>query len=110
MRSRDDVEAAYFALLRAREELDLVRRYGEYLADERRRIRRFRSEGAALDELVPRRRRRALAATDRPLAEALEARLSVIEDELRRLPDRLAAAESYVEAAEREHDELRRAS
>lgn len=107
MGTTSDVEAAYFALLRAREELASLRRYGEYLADERRRIRRFRTEGEALRDEVDRRLRRALAHTDGQLQEALGTRMSVIEDELARLPDRIEAAEEYVAECEQEHDEMR---
>lgn len=108
MGTANDVEAAYFALLRAREELVALRRYGEYLADERRRIRRFRTEGEALQDEVDRRLRRALAHTDGPLEQALRTRMGVIEDELARVPDRIEAAEAYVEECEQEHDEMRR--
>lgn len=107
MGARDDAEAAYFALLRAREELDALRRYREYLEDERRRIRRFVSEGAALDDDVGPRLRRALSHTDEPLHDALQTRRAVVEDELQRLPERLEAAEAYVEECEAEHRRLR---
>lgn len=107
---RDEVEAAYFTLLRAREELDGLRRYDDYLRDERGRIRRFVSEGDALADRVERRYRRAFAHTDKPLADALRARLGVLEDELGRMPERLAAAEAFVEECEREHAELKRSA
>lgn len=106
MGTHDDAEAAYFALLRAREELTALRRYQEYLAEERRRIRRFRSEGVALDSEVPRSLRRPVAHTDENLREALAARGAVVEDELRRLPERLEAAEEFVEECEQEHRRL----
>lgn len=107
MGARDDAEAAYFALLRAREELDALRRYEEYLEDERRRIRRFVAEGSALDDSVEPRLRRALRHTDRPLHEALRTRRAVVDDELARIPERLEAAETYVEECEAEHERLR---
>ncbi len=105
--ARDEVDAAYFALLRAREELDGIRRYGEYLRDEGRRLRRALAEGAALADTVDRRLRRPLRHTDQPLEEAIRARLAVIEEELNVLPDREVAAEEYVEECEREHSQLR---
>ncbi|MCA1784065.1 MAG: hypothetical protein LC679_18410 [Intrasporangiaceae bacterium] len=71
---RDEQEAAYFTLLRAREELDDIRRYGEYLA------------------------------------EAVEARLAVIVDEQRGLPDREAAADAFVTECEQEYASLQRGS
>jgi hypothetical protein len=100
---RDETEAAYFALLRAREELDALRRYDEYLVAEAQRLRRSRSEGEALLDAVDRRLTRALRHTDQPLAQAITARLAVIADERDRLPERLAAAEEFVAACEREH-------
>lgn len=105
---RNEVEAAYFTLLRAREELQELRRYEEYLRDERGRLRRFRSEGAALSERVAARHRRALAHTDRPVEDALRVRLAVVDEELARLPDRLAAAEAFVTECEDDHARLRR--
>lgn len=105
---RDEVEAAYFTLLRAREELFALRRWEEYLADELRRMRRFVSEGEALADTVDRRLRRALRHTETPLQEALDARAAVIRDEQSRLPERIAAAERFVEECERDHAALRR--
>lgn len=104
---RDEVEAAYFTLLRAREELDALRRYDEYLTLEAQRLRRGTAEGAALAETVSRRVRRGLRHTDGPLIEATDARLRAIEDERPRLPDRIAAAEQFVAACEQEHAALR---
>ena len=105
---RDEVEAAYFTLLRAREELSALQRWEEFLADELRRMRRFDREGAALDDTVDRRLRRALRHTDGPLKEALDARAAAIRDEQARLPDRVAAAQRFVEECERDHEALRR--
>lgn len=107
MPGRDEVQAAYFALLRAREEVQALRRYDEYLHDERRRITRFLAEGDALEAPVDRRLRRALSHTDEAVGRALERRLGAIDDELAHLPDRLEAALAYVSEAEQEHDQLR---
>lgn len=107
---RDEVEAAYFTLLRAREELDGIRRYREYLAEEARRLRRFMAEGQAHADGIDRRLRRALRHTDTPLADAVEARLAVIADELRGLPVREAAADRFVTACEQDHAALQRRS
>lgn len=104
---RDEVEAAYFTLLRARDELTGLRRWEEYLADELRRLRRFTSEGEALADTVDRRLRRALRHTDGPLKDALDARAAVIRDEQARLPERIEAAERFVEECERDHSALR---
>lgn len=104
---RDEVEAAYFTLLRARDELTALRRWEEYLADELRRLRRFTSEGEALADTVDPRLRRALRHTDGPLKDALDARAAVIRDEQARLPERVEAAEQFVEECERDHSALR---
>lgn len=101
--ARDEVEAAYFALLRAREELDALRRYDEYLLAEAQRLRRATSEGDALREAVDRRLTRGLRHTDQPLAHAVTARLAAIADERERLPERIAAAEAFVAACEHDH-------
>ncbi len=100
--ARDEAEAAYFTLLRAREELDALRRYDEYLVAEAQRLRRSSSEGEALLDAVDRRLTRALRHTEQPLAQAVTARLAVIADERGRLPERLAAAEEFVAACERD--------
>jgi hypothetical protein len=100
---RDEVEAAYFALLRAREELDALRRYDEYLVAEAQRLRRSRSEGDALRDAVDRRLPGRCATATNPLAQAITERLAVIADERAASAGRLAAAEEYVAACEREH-------
>ena len=106
--ARDDVEAAYFALLRARDEVSDLQRYQEYLSDEARRLRRSTSEADALSTQAPPRLRRRLLHTDAPLAEAIRGRLEVIADELWWVPDQLRAAESWVAECEAEHDRLKR--
>lgn len=104
---RNELEAAYFTLLRAREEVQALTRYGEVLHDEERRLRRFRTEGEAIADRVDRRLLRAIKHTDGPLQEALDTRLAVLADERVRLPDRIAAAEAFVVEAEADHAALR---
>lgn len=104
---RDEVEAAYFTLLRAREKVDALRRYEEFLRDERRRLQRFVADGDALDAHVDPRLRRALKHTDETVGKALKARHEVIDAELNAIPDRVAAAEEFVRESEAEHDRLR---
>jgi hypothetical protein len=104
---RDETEAAYFSLLRARDELSNLHRYEEYLRAEAQRLRRTSSEARALAEAVDRRLLRRLRHTDQPLDDAVRTRLEVIADELERLPDRVAAAQAHVEECEREHAERR---
>lgn len=104
---RDEAEAAYFALLRAREEVTALHRYGEFLEAEQRRIHRFVADGDALDAHVAPGLRRRIAHTDAGVSKALKARLEAIDGELERLPARLEAAAAYVEECEQEHARLR---
>ncbi len=104
---RPDVEAAYFALLRAREDEADLRRYAEHLADEARRLRRFSSETKAAADDAPQRLRRRISHTDDPLTKAVAARLEAVGDELSRLDQRIEDAAAYVVSCEAEHDRLR---
>lgn len=106
MAERSERETAYFALLRARDELTALRRYAEHLDDELRRLRRAEREEAALRDGVPPRMRRALRASDAELAEVRARRVALLEDERLRLPDRIVAAEAFVQECERHHDVL----
>jgi hypothetical protein len=106
MPERSEREAAYFTLLRARDELSGVERYAEYLQAERQRLRRSVSEEAALRGTVSERLRRILRGTDDELTQAVERRLALIEDELLRLPPRIDAAAAYVLECERTLDTL----
>lgn len=107
MGQRDDVEAAYFALLRAREEEADLQRYADYLDDEARRLRRSTREMDALADDVPRGLRRRLVHTEAPLVAAVRQRLETIADEQQRMPDRLVAAHEFVLACERDHERLK---
>lgn len=107
MGARNEVEAAYFALLRAREEESDLARYAAYLADEARRLRRTTSEMNALADEVPKRLRRRLTHTEAPLMAAVRERLEAIQDELVRMPDRMEAAAIFVRECEEEHDRLK---
>lgn len=106
MAERSEREAAYFALLRARDELSALQRYAEHLDDEVRRLRRAEREEAALRDGVPPRMRRALRTSDTELADVRSRRIALLEDERMRLPDRIEAAESFVRECERHHDVL----
>lgn len=106
MAERSERETAYFALLRARDELTALRRYAEHLDDELRRLRRAEREEAALRDGIPPRMRRALRASDAELAEVRARRVALLEDERLRLPGRIAAAEAFVQECERHHDVL----
>ena len=104
---RDEVEAAYFTLLRARDELAALGRYEAWLRDEARRLRRTGAEAAALAGLVDPRLRRPFRASDEALTDAVDRRLALLEDELGRLPERLAAASAFVDECEATHRALR---
>jgi len=103
MAERSEREAAYFALLRARDELNELRRYAEHLEEEVRRLRRSEREDAALRATVPPRTRRLLRASDDELGEVVRRRIALVEDERTRLPSRIMAAEAFVEECERHH-------
>lgn len=105
-----DVEAAYFALLRAREDETDLQRYGEYLHDEVRRLRRVRSELDAAAGDAPGRLRRRIAHTDGALSKALQVRLEVVDEELARLDQRVDDARAYVAECEHTHAALRAAA
>lgn len=104
---RSDVEAAYFALLRAREDETDLQRYAEHLSDEARRLRRFASETSAAAEDAPTRLRRRISHTDAPLHKAIRDRLDAVADELSRLDQRLEDARAYVVECEQAHERLR---
>lgn len=104
---RDQVEAAYFTLLRARDEVTSLQRYAELLAEESRRLERTRREGQALAAQADRRLWRALSDSQTALDEATDLRLRVIAEERGRLPERLAAAEAFVADCETTHTRLR---
>jgi hypothetical protein len=106
--AKSEYDAAYFTLLRAIEERDALLRYRDFLHDERDRLDAFavttRESGSAL----PRRVRRPVERTDRPLLEAVGRRRTVLLEELSRIDDRVAAAEAFVMECENEVAELRR--
>lgn len=101
MSGRDEAQAAYFALLRARQELDVLARHEEYLRAEIQRIRRSTAEEAALRATAPSGPRRPLRASDEALEEVMARRVALLEDELGRLPARVEAASAYVAECER---------
>ena len=101
MSGRDEAQAAYFALLRAREEVTLLARHEEYLRAEIQRLRRATAEEAALRASAPPEPRRPLRASDELLAETIAGRIALLEDELVRLPPRIAAAQAYLDDCER---------
>lgn len=105
--ARSEYDAAYFTLLRAREEHDQLLRYHEYLHDERGRLDEFVAQLRARAEPQPRRMRRPIDQTTKAVLEAVGARRAVVLSELARMDDRLANAHKFVEECEAEVAELR---
>lgn len=100
-------EAAYFTLLRAREEHTDLLRYREYLGSELERLDAFAEQTRTGAEPIAWRVRRPVDATQKPLLEAVGRRRSVVLDELRRVDERVANAERFVEECEAEVSSLR---
>lgn len=107
MSARSEYEAAYFTLLRAVEERDDLLRYRELLHAERDRLDGVGAATSATDEALPRRLRRPLAQTAKPLLEAVGRRREVVLEELRRIDERVDAAEAHVRECEEEVARLR---
>ena len=107
MRSKE-YEAAYFTLLRAQEEQQDLLRYRDFLDAEKERLDAFTDETRRGTDALPRRVRRPVAATTKPLLEAVGRRRVVVLDERRRVDDRISAAEAFVAECQAEVDSLRR--
>lgn len=109
MGARSDYDAAYFTMLRAVEERDALLRYRDYLHAEQDRLDRFAEKIRFVPDEVPRKIRRPVDQTDKPVLEAVGQRRSVVLDELDRLNERLDAAEAFVAECEAEVAALRSA-
>ena len=107
MTAKSEYDAAYFTLLRAREERDDLLRYGEFLEFEQERLERFAADTRDGLEMLPRRMSRPVNATTKGVLEAIGRRRSAVLDERRRMPDRLENAERFVEECEGEVESLR---
>ncbi|HEX6257439.1 MAG TPA: hypothetical protein VFZ70_16640 [Euzebyales bacterium] len=105
--ARSEYDAAYFTLLRAREEHTELLRYREFLVGERHRLDAFVAQVRAEADAVPRKMRRPVDQTTKAVVEAIGARRSVVLAEYERIDDRIAAAQEFVEECEAEVDELR---
>lgn len=108
MSKQAEYEAAYFTLLRAREDLDHLHRY-QYVLDEE--ISRLRGWITSLrDEVgsqVPGVIRRRLDDSVKVTIEALQERIKVVEGELRALPNRIDAQQTFVHECEHEVESLK---
>jgi hypothetical protein len=107
MSRKSEYDAAYFTLLRAREELDHLRRYQEFLEDELARLTTFAETVDDAAEVVPRKFRKMVDSTSKPLIEALGRRRAVVLAERDKVPARVAALEEFVSECEAEVAALR---
>jgi hypothetical protein len=105
--AKSEYEAAYFTLLRAREEHDDLLRYREFLETEERRLDTFTRETREREDALPRRLQRPVALTTKGVVEAVGRRRRSVGDERRRIDDRIGAAQSFVEECEAEVSALR---
>lgn len=106
MGAASEREAAYFTLLRAIEERDGLLRYRELLDVEAVRLDEVAAATRAPQIQVPPKIRRTLDATAKPLLTAIGRRRTVVEDERRRVEDRLEAAEAFVAECEADYAAL----
>lgn len=107
MSSRSEYEAAYFTLLRARQEHDQLLRYAEFLRAEQQRLDDTAAATRMAEDALPKRLRRPISQTTKPLLEAIGARRNIVLGEQSRMDDRLRAAQDFVEECEREVEALR---
>ena len=102
-----EYDAAYFTLLRARDEHAELLGYREYLIGERERLDAFVAELRRHADRQPRRVRRRLDQTTKAVGEAVGARRSVVLAELERMDERISNAQAFVEECEAEVEDLR---
>lgn len=107
MATRSEYDAAYFTLLRAREEHSDLLQYREFLVAERDRLDAFVQQVRAQADVVPRKMRRPVDQTTKAVVEAIGVRRSVVLTESERIDDRIANAQAFVEECEAEVEDLR---
>ncbi|WP_370326306.1 hypothetical protein [Euzebya sp.] len=107
MTRKSEYEAAYFTLLRAREELDHLRRYAEFLDEELARLATFARTVDDAPEVVPEKFRKLVDSTAKPLVEAVGRRRAIVLGERDRIPERISAQEAFVTECEEELAALR---
>lgn len=107
MTTKSEFDAAYFTLLRAREERDSLLRYGEFLDAELARLDQFAVETRDLMDDLPRKVTRPVATTTKGVLEAVGRRRAAVLDERKRMDTRLANADRFVEECELEVEALR---
>src|SRR5687768_17381605 len=107
MSRKAEYEAAYFTLLRAREELEQLQRYAQYLEEELERLADFVRAVNGAPEVVPRKIRRPVDASAKQLLEAVGRRRSIILSERVAVPGRIEAQQAFVTELETELAALR---
>ncbi|CAN5402883.1 hypothetical protein BH23ACT9_BH23ACT9_13640 [soil metagenome] len=96
MTRQAEYDAAYFTLLRAREELDHLRRYQQFLEEELDRLAAFSTAVDDAPEVVPRKFRRMIDSTAKPLLEAIGRRRAIVLTERGKVPTLVTAQEAFV--------------
>ena len=107
MTAKSEYDAAYFTLLRAREEREALLRYAEFLEAEQERLESFATETRDRMDELPRKVVRPIASTTKGVLEAVGRRRSAVLDERKRMALRLENAERFVEECELEVEALR---
>ncbi|MEE8603704.1 hypothetical protein [Euzebya tangerina] len=107
MSQQSEYDAAYFTLLRAREDLDHLTRYTEFLETELARLATFAATIDTGAEDIPRKFRKLVDSTDKVVIEAIGRRRAIVLSERDKMPDRIAAQEAFVAECEAEADALR---
>lgn len=107
MSAKSEYDAAYFTLLRAREEQTDLLRYREYLESERERLDAFVADTRDRADHLPRRMRRPVDQTTKGVMEAVGRRRAIVLNELKHIDERLSAAQAFVEECELEVAALR---
>lgn len=107
MTRKSEYDAAYFTLLRAREELEHLRRYQEYLEQELARLAAFVRDINDGPEVVPRKFRRMLDSTAKQVVEAVGRRRAIVLSERDAVPQRIDDQEAFVRELEDEVATLR---
>jgi hypothetical protein len=107
MSRRSEYDAAYFTLLRAQEELGHLRRYQLFLEEELERLGDVATAVDRASEVVPRKFRRMVDATDKQLLEAVGRRRAIVLAERDKVPQRISDQEAFVRECEEEVAALR---
>lgn len=107
MPASSEYEAAYFTLLRARDEHADLLRYREFLDEELRRLDAFVEETRELEGALPRRLQRPVSYTTKGLVEAVGRRRKAVAEERGKSDGRITAAQAFVEECEAEVAALR---